>query len=303
MLKRKHLDLNNNDEDKNENKKMKNDPSEEANEPPEEIILIESDNDDDEEDEDDDEYSDDFYFIKKNNNFSSNFIQKVSQLSECLHKVKGYGNYSLEGQANELPSLIGLEIKDFGPVLLPFMDPQASKLIEICQQAPFGRNKQALFYQLDSSAINITNPAWNVKLKELISRVAKGLGCLSEIEARLKKLLVYKKGDHFLKHRNTENKEEEIFGTLEIQLPSRYEGGELVLYESGGGNRSKRVIDFGQKEGQNEFEYHFAAHYDDLEHELLEVKSGYRLVLVYSLCWLSGKFKCLFHLLARPQRF
>ena len=33
---------------------------------------------------------------------------------------------------------------------------------------------------------------------------------------------------------------------------------------------------------------HFVAHYADIEHEILEVKSGYRLALIYSLCWENG---------------
>jgi hypothetical protein len=80
-----------------------------------------------------------------------------------------------------------------------------------------------------------------------------------------------------------------MFGTLIIQLPSVHSGGELIVYENNG--RSKKVIDFGQKDGKSEFSVYFAAHYADLEHEILEVKSGYRLALVYSLCWTQGKFK------------
>ena len=99
-------------------------------------------------------------------------------------------------------------------------------------------------------------------------------------------MLIYKEGGHFLKHRDTE-KEKQMFATLIIQLPSVHKGGELVVYENNG--RSKKVIDFGQKENKNEFSMYFAAHYADLEHELLEVKSGYRLALVYSLCWVNGE--------------
>ena len=98
--------------------------------------------------------------------------------------------------------------------------------------------------------------------------------------------MVYEKGGHFLKHRDTE-KEKNMFGTLIIQPPSTHTGGELVVYEND--DRSNRVIDFGQKKGKSESSVHFAAHYADLEHELLQVKSGYRLVLVYSLCWVKGR--------------
>jgi hypothetical protein len=135
---------------------------------------------------------------------------------------------------------------------------------------------------LDASFIYNENPEWDEMLEDLMLSVAKCFGCLSEIEARLATFFVFKKGDHFLKRLKKEEKEEDSFGTLLIQLPSRYEGSELVLYEKDG-KRSKRMIDFGQKEGQQEFAFRFAAYYNDLEHEMLEVKSGYKLVLVYSL--------------------
>ena len=98
-------------------------------------------------------------------------------------------------------------------------------------------------------------------------------------------MLIYKPGGHFVKHRDSE-KDKKMFGTLIIQPPSIHTGGELVVYEANG--KSNKVIDFGQKENKSKFSVQFAAHYADLEHELLEVKSGYRLALVYSLCWVTG---------------
>lgn len=90
-----------------------------------------------------------------------------------------------------------------------------------------------------------------------------------------------------MKHRDTE-KEKNMFGTLIIQPPSKHTGGELVVYENN--DRSKKVIDFGLASGKMATSMHFAAHYADLEHELREVKSGYRLAMVYSLCWAKGLF-------------
>ncbi len=93
-------------------------------------------------------------------------------------------------------------------------------------------------------------------------------------------MLLYKKGGHFLKHKDTE-RVRNMFGTLIIQLPSVYTGGELVVYNG----KSKTVFDFGQKSGESQYHMHYAAHYADLEHEILTVTSGYRLVLTYNLCW------------------
>lgn len=88
-----------------------------------------------------------------------------------------------------------------------------------------------------------------------------------------------------MKHRDTE-KDEKMFGTLVIQPPSLHTGGELVVYEQNG--RTHKRIDFGQSDGISAYAHHFVAHYANLEHELLEVTSGYRLALVYSLYWTQG---------------
>jgi hypothetical protein len=73
-----------------------------------------------------------------------------------------------------------------------------------------------------------------------------------------------------------------MFGTLIIQLPSLHEGGELVIFNN---DNSRSVHDFGVQCGRNPYSIYFAAHYADVEHEILEVKNGYRIALIYSLCW------------------
>ena len=106
------------------------------------------------------------------------------------------------------------------------------------------------------------------------------MGVKGSVEIKLYKMLIYEKGGHFLKHRDTE-KENGMFATLVLQLPSIHEGGELVVYNGD----ERKVYDFGQSTGNAPYLIHYAADYADLEHELLEVKSGYRTALVYSLCW------------------
>ena len=110
-------------------------------------------------------------------------------LNECLRNLSKCGDYSVDGEATEMPKIVGLEVKDFGPVSLPLRDPQASALINLCQKAPYGFNQKTLIdqnvrdsYQLDPSRVEITNPEWNVKLNDLVARVAKGLGCHAKVE-------------------------------------------------------------------------------------------------------------------------
>lgn len=195
-----------------------------------------------------------------------------------------------------MPIAPGILIKDFGILPLPLNELQAESLIKICARAPYGHNFQTLVdtkvrdtYQLEPSSIEILNPEWVPKLLTLVDRVAKDLGCNGKVEAKLYKMLLYKTGGHFKKHMDTE-KDKNMFGTLVLQLPSVHEGGELVIYNPDG---SKTVHDFGKSTGRAPYAVHFAAHYADAEHEVLTVKSGYRLALIYSLCWTSGNGDCL----------
>lgn len=100
------------------------------------------------------------------------------------------------------------------------------------------------------------------------------------MQCKLYKLLVYEKGGHFVKHRDTE-KEDGMVATMVVQLPSEHERGDLVVYR--GGNEVQRH-DFGKGDGTAAFLPHYAVHYADAEHALEKVKKGYRLVLMYSIC-------------------
>ena len=100
-------------------------------------------------------------------------------------------------------------------------------------------------------------------------------------------MFLFKQGGHFKKH--TEKKKG-IFGTLVIQLPSIYTGGELIVYDVNG---SEYKYDFGQAKGKSSELFHYAAHYADIEHEIREITSGYRIFLVYNLCWENENGHCL----------
>ncbi|KAF1329724.1 hypothetical protein FI667_g5597, partial [Globisporangium splendens] len=71
-----------------------------------------------------------------------------------------------------------------------------------------------------------------------------------------------------------------MIATLVVQLLSMHEGGDLVVYQ---GNMEHRY-DYGKADGTAAFANHSAVHYADAVHTLEEVKNGYRVVLVYSVC-------------------
>ena len=70
-----------------------------------------------------------------------------------------------------------------------------------------------------------------------------------------------------------------MFGTLIVQLPSEYNGGDLVVTHGG----QEKVFSFNGLKGCTN--YHYAAFYADCQHELERITKGYRLCLVYNLVY------------------
>ena len=73
-----------------------------------------------------------------------------------------------------------------------------------------------------------------------------------------------------------------MFGTLIVQLPSQYEGGQLRVKHAG----REHTFDFSGLKGCTGF--HYAAFYADCQHELCAVTKGYRLCLVYNLIYVGS---------------
>lgn len=108
------------------------------------------------------------------------------------------------------------------------------------------------------------------------------LGITTSMKAEFYNLLVYEKGGKFLPHRDSE-KAESMFGTLVIVMPSMHEGGELVVRHAG----EKQVFACGGPQGI--CAPYWFAFYADCQHELLPVKSGYRVALIYNLLRNDGR--------------
>jgi predicted 2-oxoglutarate/Fe(II)-dependent dioxygenase YbiX len=178
---------------------------------------------------------------------------------------------------------------NFGALSVPLTPQQAQALERVCSPAPFGRGARTLHdpavrstAQLSPSEFRLQNAAFADAVQHLARNiVAVQLGCSDAqrqcVSAELYKLLLYRPGDHFAAHVDTE-KEQGMFGTLIVQLPSRFTGGELVVRHSG----EERIVDLSGE--QSAFGAHYAAFYADCEHEVRPITSGYRLVLVYNLC-------------------
>jgi hypothetical protein len=97
------------------------------------------------------------------------------------------------------------------------------------------------------------------------------------IPPELYKINSYGPGGMFKAHQDTPRGQNHL-GTLVVALPSHFEGGEFVLRKSG----KEMAFDWstsGRKDHPHDL--HWVFFYADIEHEIMPVKSGYRLTVSY----------------------
>ncbi|CAB9518765.1 expressed unknown protein [Seminavis robusta] len=151
----------------------------------------------------------------------------LDDVYEALGEVTTPGSTCTAGVATSLPALPGLNVKGVGTVLLPVTDVTASALKAVAKQAPHGQGMETVLdtsardtLQIDADQITLDHPCWNTSLRKLVDTAATSLGVApSLVQPHLYKLLLYETGGFFKKHRDTE-KEDGMFATLVIQLPS-----------------------------------------------------------------------------------
>lgn len=206
----------------------------------------------------------------------------LEKLSQSLDKIDRPGTFCVSG---EMPTTLpGLEVKGLGPIGLPLTVSQAKQLKKVCQQAPYGKGEETVVdtsvrrvWQLTPDQFSLKNPEWEKFVGKMVTQVREELGLQRQkLESHLYDLLLYEPGSFFKPHKDGE-KLERMVATLVIALPSVHEGGELVVWHDG----QKQTIDFSKAAGA--LHTHFAAFYADCEHEILPIREGYRLCLVYNL--------------------
>eukprot|EP00111_Clytia_hemisphaerica_P020473 TCONS_00060315-protein len=216
---------------------------------------------------------------------SSQPSAEMGELAKMLLSMKDKpGTFATVGVlVSPLPGLI---IDGIGPICLPICSDQAKKIINVARPAPFGLGEKTLVdetirksWEIEPARITLENPNFHLKLKTLVSKVKEDLGCDSNhVKSELYKLLLYEEGGHFKPHRDSE-KEDGMFATLIVQLPSVFTGNDLIVNHDG----KTKTVKFDRKESRYEMVY--AAHYADCQHEVTPLTSGYRLALVYNLTW------------------
>lgn len=214
----------------------------------------------------------------------SNSTQKNfnSELEPLIESIGRPGEYCAQGRLTcPMPRL---EIDGIGMLSFPVPEFQARQLIGFAEQAPYGKGEQTLVdtsvrncWEIAPENFSLGGKGWNATLQEMLGLAAEGLGCNSaHLSAEIYKLLIYEAGGFFLPHRDTE-KSDGMIATMTISLPVAGTGGELIVRHNG----EEKTIQLNVDEPS---ELAFAAFYADCEHEIKEVRSGYRLSLVYNLC-------------------
>lgn len=93
--------------------------------------------------------------------------------------------------------------------------------------------------------------------------------------------MVYEPGGRLEKRKCAEGVAGEV-AKLVVQLPSMFTGGDMVVYSDEDNSKHLRM-DMGKKACTAAYSPCCAVFVADAEHAVEEVKSGYRVVLVYSL--------------------
>lgn len=203
----------------------------------------------------------------------------LSEISRQLARIAVSGKFATRRTtgANDLE----LKVRGVGEIRFPITPGTARKLCSAARPARHGfKNETRLdkrvrdTWEIAKARISIDQPRWSKTMAPQLERIAKDLGLPSgsRLKADLHNLLVYAPGQFFAPHQDSE-KADDMIGTLNVSLPSRFTGGIMSIEHHGaklrvGGSASRLT---------------FAAFYADCRHEVLPIKEGYRVVLTYNL--------------------
>ncbi|KAH9480110.1 hypothetical protein JR316_0006707 [Psilocybe cubensis] len=166
-------------------------------------------------------------------------------------------------------------------------DDQLAALAGSCQKATFGVEKQDVLDETYRKAGKLDATQFAINFSPLTGGILDTirdslLGSQIEgnsIEVELYKLNVYGPGSFFKSHVDTP-RNENMFGSLVVVLPTVHEGGSLIVRHAG----NEQVFDTALAvRSDNIPKAAFVAFYSDVEHEVTLVTSGYRVTLTYNL--------------------
>ncbi|KAI1917252.1 hypothetical protein LOZ65_005143 [Ophidiomyces ophidiicola] len=184
-----------------------------------------------------------------------------TKILSALQKIETAGDFACFDRVS--PSVApGLHINCLGPVKLPLSQADVAAYHRRLPSKPLWSGNTSKWQEKIFSGIMKT------VIKEL--RVYTG-----RIRAERYKFLLYEPGAFFLPHQDSP-KANGMFGTLVVCLPSKHDGGEVVVTHQG----KSRILESAATSGSSTS---FAAWYIDVTHEIKPVKIGHRMVITYNL--------------------
>lgn len=145
---------------------------------------------------------------------------------------------------------------------------------------PEARLSHQLLPQQLGGSFKVENLQEQQAFQDLLTRIQSDLGLSGKVEVDLYKFLYYETGGFFQKHRDHERLENQV-GTLILQLPSIFEGGNLRVWAPDALPEDEPIATAALPSSSNSMSY--AAFYTDCCHEVTKLTDGHRCVLVFSL--------------------
>lgn len=211
-------------------------------------------------------------------------LEARDRFAQLLGVASGAGLASAELRVH--PKDLDLAVREVGQIAFPVTARQARDLIAVARPARYGLRDDTLLdrrvrdtWEVPKSRVKIDKRRWNKTLGPVLKGLGGALGVPDgcRLKAELHSMLVYGPGQFFVPHQDSE-KVDGMVASLVVTLPSAFEGGELVVEDGGKGATY----------GSDGRRLSLVAFYADRRHEVLPVRSGYRVVLTYNLI-MSGQ--------------
>ncbi|KAF9483538.1 hypothetical protein BDN70DRAFT_289522 [Pholiota conissans] len=217
----------------------------------------------------------------------------LKAVQAAFKKVVNVPPYCTGTVALELPqSLLFYRSQDEAR-FIDFANPtedQLKALADACSPASFGRNQENVLDEnyrkagkMDAADLCTQFSPWNSGvLKTVVDSLFRSNNkSIADVEVELYKLNVYGPGSFFKPHVDTP-RSDTMFGSLVVVLPTPHAGGSLSFRHLG----IEYVFDSAASVADSSSDTPhaaFAAFFSDVEHEVAEVTSGYRVTLTYNL--------------------
>ncbi|KAJ3129567.1 hypothetical protein HK098_001043 [Nowakowskiella sp. JEL0407] len=209
-------------------------------------------------------------------------IAAIRRLATEENKFCANGSISLEPHE----TIVYVRMPDSkNAAAIDFSNPLTRESIEALLQAgrpaSFGVGSEEILDPEYRKAIAITPAEFSVNFHRVLPIILYQISSIFgtspniEIQAQLYQLNIYESGGFFKTHVDTP-RGNNMFGSLVVGLPIDHRGGEFVVRHEG----AEQLHSFEPTEANK---LRWTAFYSDCEHEVLPVKSGFRVTLTFNL--------------------